>query len=44
MIRSALRNLVSGPFAVQMRRFVIVGAFTAGIQMSCCGCSSIWPG
>jgi len=34
MIRSALRNLVSGPFAVQMRRFVIVGAFTAGIQMS----------
>jgi putative flippase GtrA len=33
MIRSVLRNLLSGPLAVQMRRFVLVGAFTAGIQM-----------
>jgi putative flippase GtrA len=33
MIRSALRNLASGPIAVQMRRFVVVGAVTAGIQM-----------
>ncbi|WP_096395867.1 GtrA family protein [Halorubrum trapanicum] len=33
MVRALLRNLVSGPLAVQMRRFVIVGAFTAGIQM-----------
>ncbi|QUO48962.1 MULTISPECIES: GtrA family protein [Halorubrum] len=33
MIRSVLRNLVSGPLAVQMRRFVVVGAITAGIQM-----------
>ncbi|QKY17810.1 GtrA family protein [Halorubrum sp. CBA1229] len=33
MLRGILRNLVSGPIAVQMRRFVIVGAFTAGIQM-----------
>ncbi|ELZ42724.1 GtrA family protein [Halorubrum saccharovorum DSM 1137] len=33
MIRSVLRNLTSGPIAVQMRRFVVVGALTAGIQM-----------
>ncbi|WP_424015641.1 GtrA family protein [Halorubrum xinjiangense] len=33
MIRSVLRNLASGPLAVQMRRFVVVGALTAGIQM-----------
>ncbi|OYR40648.1 MULTISPECIES: GtrA family protein [unclassified Halorubrum] len=33
MVRAILRNLVSGPIAVQMRRFVTVGAFTAGIQM-----------
>ncbi|ELZ45399.1 GtrA family protein [Halorubrum distributum JCM 9100] len=33
MVRALLRNLVSGPLAVQMRRFVMVGAFTAGIQM-----------
>ena len=32
MVRAFLRNLLSGPIAVQMRRFVIVGAFTAGIQ------------
>jgi putative flippase GtrA len=34
MIRATLRNLVSGPIAVQMRRFVVVGALTAGIQMT----------
>ena len=33
MVRAILRNLVSGPIAVQMRRFVVVGAFTAGVQM-----------
>jgi len=33
MLRPILRNLVRGPIAVQMRRFVVVGAFTAGIQM-----------
>ncbi|EMA64690.1 GtrA family protein [Halorubrum lipolyticum] len=33
MIRAVLRNLTSGPIAVQMRRFVVVGAITAGIQM-----------
>lgn len=33
MIRATLRNLLSGPIAVQMRRFVAVGAFTAGIQL-----------
>lgn len=33
MVRALLRNLVSGPLAVQMRRFVVVGAITAGIQM-----------
>jgi putative flippase GtrA len=34
MVRAILRNLVSGPIAVQMRRFVVVGAFTAGVQMA----------
>ena len=34
MIRSVLRNLLSGPLAVQMRRFVVVGALTAGIQLA----------
>jgi putative flippase GtrA len=34
MIRAILRDLVSGPIAVQLRRFVIVGALTAGIQMA----------
>ena len=34
MIRATLRNLVSGPLAVQMRRFVVVGALTAGIQLA----------
>jgi len=33
MIRSFLRNLLSGPLAVQLRRYVIVGATTASIQM-----------
>lgn len=33
MIRAVLRDLVSGPIAVQLRRFVVVGAVTAGIQM-----------
>ncbi|RLM56644.1 GtrA family protein [Halobellus sp. Atlit-31R] len=33
MLRSFLRNLHSGPLAIQLRRFVIVGAVTAGIQM-----------
>jgi len=33
MVRAILRNLVSGPIAVQMRRFIVVGAFTAGVQM-----------
>ena len=32
MLRSFLRNLHAGPLALQLRRFVIVGAFTAGIQ------------
>ncbi|GAB3411506.1 GtrA family protein [Haloparvum alkalitolerans] len=34
MLRSLLRNLLSGPVATQLRRFVIVGATTAGIQMA----------
>ena len=33
MLRSFLRSLLYGPLAVQLRRFVAVGAFTAGIQM-----------
>ena len=33
MLRSFLRALLSGPLAVQLRRFVAVGAFTAGIQL-----------
>ncbi len=33
MLRSLLRNLRSGPVATQLRRFVIVGATTAGVQM-----------
>ena len=32
MVRRFLRNLHSGPLALQLRRFVVVGAFTAGIQ------------
>lgn len=33
MVRSLIRNLIEGPFAPQMRRFVIVGIVAAGIQM-----------
>ncbi|PAU83156.1 polysaccharide biosynthesis protein GtrA [Halorubrum salipaludis] len=33
MLRAVLRDLASGPIAVQMRRFVVVGATTAAIQM-----------
>ncbi|SIS18235.1 GtrA family protein [Natronorubrum thiooxidans] len=33
MIRSFLRNLYSGPIAPQLRRFVVVGIVTAGVQM-----------
>ncbi|MGB9965294.1 GtrA family protein [Halobacterium hubeiense] len=33
MLRRYLRALYEGPFAVQLRRFVAVGTFTAGIQM-----------
>ena len=32
MVRSFLRNLHTGPLALQLRRFVVVGAVTAGIQ------------
>ena len=32
MVRSLLRNLHSGPLALQLRRFVAVGAVAAGIQ------------
>ena len=34
MLRSFLRALLYGPLAVQLRRFVAVGALTAGIQMA----------
>ena len=33
MIRSFLRGLYSGPYATQLRRFVVVGTVAAGIQM-----------
>jgi len=33
MLRSFLRNLVDGPVTVQLRRFVVVGIVTAGVQM-----------
>lgn len=33
MLRSYLRSLVSGPLAVQLRRYTMVGATTAGVQM-----------
>jgi Predicted membrane protein len=33
VFRSFLRAVLSSPLAVQLRRFVAVGAFTAGIQM-----------
>lgn len=34
MMRTIIRDLTSGPIAVQLRRFVVVGAVTAGIQMA----------
>jgi putative flippase GtrA len=34
MFRALVRNLVEGPAAPQMRRFVIVGIVAAGIQMA----------
>jgi putative flippase GtrA len=34
MFRSFLRNLLGGVFAVQMRRFIIVGTFAAGVQQA----------
>ena len=33
MLRVFLRNLYEGPHALQLRRFVAVGMFTAGVQM-----------
>ncbi|MFA9516058.1 GtrA family protein [Halopenitus sp. H-Gu1] len=33
MIRSFLRNLIEGPVALQLRRFVMVGTVAAGVQM-----------
>ena len=33
MLRSFLRNILEGPFAPQLRRFVIVGSVAAGVQM-----------
>ncbi|WP_327053992.1 GtrA family protein [Halomicrococcus gelatinilyticus] len=33
MVRAFIRNLYSGPLAPQLRRFVVVGTFTAGVQM-----------
>jgi putative flippase GtrA len=33
MLRSFLRNLVSGPVAPQLRKFVVVGAIAAGLQL-----------
>ncbi|GAB7093128.1 GtrA family protein [Halolamina litorea] len=33
MLRSYLRSLLSGPLAVQLRRYTMVGASTAGVQM-----------
>ncbi len=33
MLRAFLRNVVDGPLAPQLRRFVAVGALAAGVQM-----------
>ena len=33
MLRAFLRNLLSGALAIQLRRFVAVGALAAGVQM-----------
>ncbi len=34
MFRAIIRDLASGPIALQLRRFFLVGVFTAGIQMA----------
>jgi putative flippase GtrA len=33
MIRAFFRNVLEGPIAQQLRRFVVVGTFAAGVQM-----------
>lgn len=33
-VRAVLRDLVAGPVAVQLRRFVVVGALAAGLQLA----------
>ncbi|MEF8842348.1 MAG: GtrA family protein [Haloarculaceae archaeon] len=33
MVRTFLRDLRSGPLAVRLRRYVVVGTVTAGVQM-----------
>lgn len=33
MLRAYLRSLVTGPLAVQLRRYTMVGTTTAGVQM-----------
>lgn len=33
MVRGFLRNLIEGPIAPQLRRFVVVGVVAAGVQM-----------
>ena len=33
MLRAFLRSLLSGALAIQLRRFVLVGALAAGVQM-----------
>ncbi|WP_435348697.1 GtrA family protein [Haloarchaeobius sp. HRN-SO-5] len=33
MIRAFLRNLESGPYAPQLRRYVVVGTVAAGVQL-----------
>jgi len=33
-VRAVLRNLVAGPAAVQLRRFVVVGVLAAGLQLA----------
>jgi putative flippase GtrA len=33
MLRTFVRDLLDSPVATQLRRFVVVGAFTAGVQM-----------
>ncbi|MGM0397558.1 MAG: GtrA family protein [Halobacteriota archaeon] len=34
MIRSYLRNLVEGPIAPQLRKFVVVGTVASGVQLA----------